>query len=161
MEVTTTPSGLVVVNDAYNANPESMRAAMKTLVDLRRDGRTWAVLGGMGELGDAADAEHDAIGRLAVRLGIARLVAVGEAARRIHLGASLEGSWDGESVWVDGTRAAAELVAAQARPGDVVLVKASRSFGLERVAEALVAGDAGTEGTWDTVGRSADRSARA
>jgi UDP-N-acetylmuramoyl-tripeptide--D-alanyl-D-alanine ligase len=129
-------------------------------VDMRGDGRTWAVLGGMAELGEAADAEHDAVGRLAVRLGVSKLVAVGAAARRIHLGACLEGSWDGESVWVDDVRAALTLVAAQARPGDVVLVKASRSFGLERVAEALVAGDAGIEGTWQTVGSSADRGTR-
>ncbi|WP_462188190.1 UDP-N-acetylmuramoyl-tripeptide--D-alanyl-D-alanine ligase, partial [Frankia sp. CcWB2] len=151
MEVTTTAAGVVVVNDAYNANPESMRAALKALVGMRGKGRAFAVLGPMGELGDAAAAEHDVLGRFAVRLGVDRLIAVGPAARRIHLGASLEGSWDGESVEVTDADEAVALVAAQAGPDDVVLVKASRSFGLERVAEALVTRfgvlGAGIEGT--------------
>jgi len=138
MEVTTAPSGLIVVNDAYNANPESMRAALKALVDMRADGRAWAVLGPMAELGDISDAAHEDIGRLAVRLGVDRLVAVGPEARRIHLGASLEGSWDGESIQVPGVDEAVALVAAEARPGDVVLVKASRAHGLERVAAGLL-----------------------
>ncbi len=138
MEVTRTAAGVVVVNDAYNANPESMRAALATLVDMRGAGRAIAVLGGMGELGDAADDAHDALGRLAVRLGIDQVIAVGPAARRIGLAASLEGSWDGESVWVADADEAVATVVALARPDDVVLVKASRSYGLERVAEDVV-----------------------
>ncbi|WP_261562367.1 UDP-N-acetylmuramoyl-tripeptide--D-alanyl-D-alanine ligase [Frankia tisae] len=138
MEVTRTAAGVVVVNDAYNANPESMRAALVTLVDMRGAARAIAVLGGMGELGDAADDAHDALGRLAVRLGIDQVIAVGPAARRIHLAASLEGSWDGESVWVADVDEAVATVVALARPDDVVLVKASRSYGLERVAEDVV-----------------------
>ncbi|KQC39210.1 UDP-N-acetylmuramoyl-tripeptide--D-alanyl-D-alanine ligase [Frankia sp. ACN1ag] len=138
MEVTRTAAGVVVVNDAYNANPESMRAALATLVDMRGVGRAIAVLGGMGELGDAADDAHDALGRLAVRLGIDQVIAVGPAARRIHLAASLEGSWDGESRWVADADEAVAMVVALARPDDVVLVKASRSYGLERVAEDVV-----------------------
>ena len=82
--------------------------------------------------------EHDAIGRLAVRLDIAQLVVVGDGARPLHLGASLEGSWNGESVLVADTDEAIELVQGVVRPGDVVLVKASRSAGLERVAAALL-----------------------
>lgn len=140
MEVTERPDGVTVVNDAYNANPESMRAALKTLASLRPAGagRTWAVLGEMRELGESSTAEHDAIGRLAVRLNVSRLVAVGDGARAIHQGASLEGSWDGESVWAPGADAAFELLRAELRPGDVVLVKSSRDAGLRFLGERLV-----------------------
>jgi UDP-N-acetylmuramoyl-tripeptide--D-alanyl-D-alanine ligase len=138
MEVRTAPGGFTVVNDAYNANPESMRAALKTLAAMGRGHRTWAVLGEMRELGPAAMEEHDAIGRLAVRLDISRLVCVGEGTRVMHLGASNEGSWGDESVHVDDIDAAIALLREQVRPGDVVLVKASRSIGLERIAEALL-----------------------
>ncbi|WP_322780174.1 UDP-N-acetylmuramoyl-tripeptide--D-alanyl-D-alanine ligase [Frankia sp. Cas4] len=137
MEVTVTGNGVTVVNDTYNANPESMRAALKALVEMSRGRRAWAVLGGMGELGAAADDEHDALGRLVVRLGVPRLVVVGAHARRIHLGASLEGSWSGESVWVADVEAAGGLLRERVAPGDVVLVKASRAFGLERVVAEL------------------------
>src|SRR3954471_9650805 len=111
MEVTTRRDGVTVVNDAYNANPDSVRAALKALAAMGRpeDGprrRTWAVLGEMLELGDTALAEHDAVGRLAVRLDVARLVAVGEGARAIHAGASHEGSWGDESTWVPDAAAA-------------------------------------------------------
>jgi UDP-N-acetylmuramoyl-tripeptide--D-alanyl-D-alanine ligase len=148
MEVTTRPDGVTVVNDAYNANPDSVRAALKALAAMGRpeDGparstgrRTWAVLGEMLELGEIAREEHDAVGRLAVRLDVSRLVAVGEGARAIHTGASQEGSWGEESIWVPDAAAALELLRAQLAPGDVVLVKASRSVGLEAVATALLA----------------------
>ena len=145
MDVRTAASGVVVINDAYNANPESMRAALKSLAAMGREtgGRTWAVLGEMRELGADSIAEHDALGRLAVRLNIGRTVAVGEGARPIDLGASHEGSWDGESTWVPDAQAAAQLVGSEVRPGDIVLVKASRAIALEQVAEALLA--AGTQ----------------
>jgi UDP-N-acetylmuramoyl-tripeptide--D-alanyl-D-alanine ligase len=91
----------------------------------------------MAELGPDGPAEHDALGRLAVRLDVSRVVAVGEPARPIHHGASLEGSWDGESSWVPDPDAAVALLRGELRPGDVVLVKASRAVGLERVALAL------------------------
>jgi UDP-N-acetylmuramoyl-tripeptide--D-alanyl-D-alanine ligase len=142
MEVVERADGVVVINDAYNANPESVRAALKTLAAIgrARSARTVAVLGEMAELGaDAAD-EHDAIGRLAVRLDISRLIAVGAAARSMAHGAALEGSWDGESTWVADSDAALILLQHELRPGDVVLVKASRAASLERVAIAL--GDA-------------------
>lgn len=142
MEVTERPDGVVVVNDAYNASPESVRAALQTLKVIGEGHRTWAVLGEMRELGAAATAEHDAIGRLAVRLDVSRLVVVGEAARPIHLGAQLEGSWGEESVFVPDAAAAVTLLSRELQPGDVVLVKASRAVGLERVAEALLGEDA-------------------
>ena len=140
MELHERADGVVVLNDAYNANPESMRAALKTLAGIARAGgrRSWAVLGPMAELGDSAVAEHDALGRLAVRLDVSRLLAVGDAARPIAQGAALEGSWDGESAWVPDIGAAVTRLREQLRPGDVVLVKASRSAGLERLAAALL-----------------------
>jgi UDP-N-acetylmuramoyl-tripeptide--D-alanyl-D-alanine ligase len=142
MEVVERADGVVVINDAYNANPESVRAALKTLAAIgrARPARTVAVLGEMAELGADAAVEHDAIGRLAVRLDISRLIAVGAAARPMAHGAALEGSWDGESTWVADSDAALILLQHELRPGDVVLVKASRAASLERVAIAL--GDA-------------------
>lgn len=144
MEVTERPDGVTVVNDAYNANPESMKAALRALAAMGRaaratGGRTWAVLGQMAELGDASLAEHDAVGRLAVRLNVSKLVAVGgQEASWLQLGAYNEGSWGEESVHVSDAQAAVDLLRSELRPGDVVLVKASRSVGLEKVALALL-----------------------
>jgi UDP-N-acetylmuramoyl-tripeptide--D-alanyl-D-alanine ligase len=139
MEVTERADGVTVINDAYNANPESVRAALKALVGIAGPRRSWAVLGEMRELGEASLAEHDAIGRLAVRLDVDRLVAVGEGARAMHLGAAHEGSWGRESMWVDDREAALALLRAEVEPDDVVLVKGSRLVGLETVAAALLA----------------------
>ncbi|MEV7688599.1 UDP-N-acetylmuramoyl-tripeptide--D-alanyl-D-alanine ligase [Streptomyces bungoensis] len=139
MEVTERPDGVTIVNDAYNANPESMRAALRALAAMGRGRRTWAVLGKMAELGDEALAEHDAVGRLAVRLNVSKLVAVGGIeASWLQLGAYNEGSWGEESVHVSDAQAAVDLLRSELRPGDVVLVKASRSVGLESVAQALL-----------------------
>ncbi|MEW2045395.1 UDP-N-acetylmuramoyl-tripeptide--D-alanyl-D-alanine ligase [Streptomyces sp. NBC_00377] len=152
MEVTERPDGVTIVNDAYNANPESMRAALRALAAMgkasqARGGRTWAVLGKMAELGDEALAEHDAVGRLAVRLNVGKLVAVGgREAAWLQLGAYNEGSWGEESVHVSDAQAAVDLLRSELRPGDVVLVKASRSVGLESVAQALLATGAEGEG---------------
>ncbi len=140
MEVTTSPDGVTVVNDAYNANPESMRAALRSLAAMARGGRTFAVLGEMRELGADSVAEHDEIGRLAVRLDISRTIAVGEGARPLYLGAAQEGSWNDEALWVPDAPAAVAALRGQLRAGDVVLVKASRSIGLEAVAHALLEG---------------------
>jgi UDP-N-acetylmuramoyl-tripeptide--D-alanyl-D-alanine ligase len=139
MEVAQTSDGITVVNDAYNANPESMRAALKSLVAMAQGRRTWAILGEMRELGAESGTEHDAVGRLAVRLDVSRLIAVGDGARLIHMGAAHEGSWGDESVYVPDVEAALDILRQDLRPGDVVLVKASRSIGLERVADSLLA----------------------
>ncbi|HEY0616790.1 MAG TPA: UDP-N-acetylmuramoyl-tripeptide--D-alanyl-D-alanine ligase [Kribbella sp.] len=140
MEVTERADGVTVINDAYNANPDSVKAALKALVAIgrTRGARTWAVLGEMRELGDTAMQEHDTIGRLAVRLDVNRLVAVTPAARPIHLGASLEGSWGNESAYAETIDEALDLLRKELQPGDVVLVKASRAAGLERLAAALL-----------------------
>ncbi|MGH8939723.1 MAG: glutamate ligase domain-containing protein, partial [Actinomycetes bacterium] len=138
MEVTERPDGVTVVNDAYNANPESVRAALRTLASMAGGRRTWAVLGEMLELGAAAPEEHRAVGRLAVQTGVSRLVAVGEGARPVQEGAR---ETDGEeSVLVPDAAAALALLREGVRPDDVVLVKASRAAGLEKVAEGLLAG---------------------
>ncbi|WNV89726.1 UDP-N-acetylmuramoyl-tripeptide--D-alanyl-D-alanine ligase [Umezawaea sp. Da 62-37] len=147
MEVTTRPDGVTVLNDSFNANPESMGVALKTLATMARAGkprrRAWAVLGVMGELGDNTVSAHDEIGRLAVRLDISRLVVVGEQARPMHQGANLEGSWGEESVLVPDVEAAIALLREELRGDDVVLVKASKAAALWRVADALL--EAGTK----------------
>jgi UDP-N-acetylmuramoyl-tripeptide--D-alanyl-D-alanine ligase len=146
MEVTERPDGVTVVNDAYNANPDSMRAALKALVAMSGAGgrdvttparRTWAVLGSMLELGEDSTSEHDAIGRLAVRLNISRLVVVGDTARPMASGAQHEGSWGDEAVWVPDADAAYDLLAEELRPGDVVLFKSSRDAGLRWLGDRL------------------------
>jgi UDP-N-acetylmuramoyl-tripeptide--D-alanyl-D-alanine ligase len=142
MEVTVREDGVTVVNDSYNANPESMAAAVRTLASMagpNRERRTWAVLGEMGELGESAAEEQEKIGRLAARLGINRVVAVGEQAGAIQHGARLEGTGTGEEpVLVPDVEAAIALLDTEVRPGDVVLVKASNYVGLWRIAEALL-----------------------
>ena len=147
MDVQTSTRGITVINDAYNANPDSVRAALKTLRAMQGSGRTWAVLGEMLELGDRSTDEHDAIGRLAVRLDISRLVCVGIGTKVMHLAASNEGSWGDESVWVEDPQAAIDLLDEQLESGDVVLVKASRAVGMERVPEHLLNSGSTTQGS--------------
>jgi UDP-N-acetylmuramoyl-tripeptide--D-alanyl-D-alanine ligase len=148
MQVSTRSDGVTVINDAYNANPDSMRAGLKALAWMARAGategagrrRSWAVLGEMAELGDDAIAEHDSIGRLAVRLDVSRLVVVGtgRSMSAMHHGAVMEGSWGSESTMVADAAAALALLQAELDEGDVVLVKASNSVGLGALADALV-----------------------
>ncbi len=139
MEVVERPDGVTVVNDAYNANPDSVRAALKALVAMGQGRRTWAVLGSMLELGDDSTAEHDAIGRLAVRLNISRLVVVGEIARPMATGAQHEGSWGEEVVWVPDADSARTLLEEELRAGDVVLFKSSRDAGLRWLGDQIAA----------------------
>jgi UDP-N-acetylmuramoyl-tripeptide--D-alanyl-D-alanine ligase len=137
MEVTEA-AGVTVINDAYNANPESMRAALKSLAIISEGRRSVAVLGEMAELGAESLTAHDAIGRLAVRLNVNDLIAVGSAARPIANGAELEGSWNGEARWVADNETALSQLLDVLEPGDVVLVKGSRSANMQRIAQALV-----------------------
>jgi UDP-N-acetylmuramoyl-tripeptide--D-alanyl-D-alanine ligase len=143
MELTERADGVTIINDAFNANPDSTRAALKALVAIGRSrrARTWAVLGEMLELGDASADEHDAIGRLVVRLDVHRLLVVGPGAKPIHLGASLEGSWGNESAYVDSIPEALELLRSELRAGDVVLVKSSKGSKLRSLADALIGED--------------------
>jgi UDP-N-acetylmuramoyl-tripeptide--D-alanyl-D-alanine ligase len=144
MEVATSASGVTVVNDAYNANPESVVAALDALAvmgaasDDRPARRTWAVLGEMRELGDAAPGAHERVGREAAERGITHVVAVGPGASGVATGA--EGVGGATVVLaVPDVGAAARLLHEQVREGDVVLVKASRASGLETVAQSLLA----------------------
>ncbi len=144
MEVVDRADGVTVVNDAYNANPESMRAALQALVALgsgpsgprsasgpsgprsaHSTRRTWAVLGSMGELGDASAAAHAEVAAAAAELGVDHLVTVGPTEY-------------GRGRAVADVPAALDLLRAELAPGDVVLVKASRAVGLDRLADALV-----------------------
>ena len=142
MELFERADGVTVLNDAYNANPDSMRAALKALAAIGRGrpaARTVAVLGEMLELGASSREEHDALGRLVVRLDIHQLVVVGEGAKPIHLGACLEGSWGGESVFVPDPDAALAWLREHLAPGDVVLFKSSKAAQVRRVADAVMA----------------------
>jgi UDP-N-acetylmuramoyl-tripeptide--D-alanyl-D-alanine ligase len=143
MEVVRRDDGVTVVNDAYNANPESMRAALAALAGLAGERRI-AVLGAMAELGPGATAEHERLGRDAAAAGVDLIVAVGPDAVGIADGAAAAGRPGGEeSVHVPDRAAARELLSEVLRPGDVVLVKASRSYGLELLAADLLTTGAG------------------
>jgi UDP-N-acetylmuramoyl-tripeptide--D-alanyl-D-alanine ligase len=137
METFTTDAGVVVVNDAYNANPESMAAALKAARRIATGGRLAAVLGHMAELGPVSFEEHERLGELVVRIGVERLVTVGEEARAIARAAIREGQLPEEVASYGGPDEAAEDIRHWAQAGDVVLLKGSRVAGLERVAEAL------------------------
>lgn len=137
MEVVLGPEGIRVLNDAYNANPASMAAALKAARWMAGEGSSIAVLGEMAELGEHAAAEHERVGELVARLGIDHLIVVGSAASRVAVGAEREGVEPDRIIRVDTAEAAVEAVRRVARDGDLVLVKGSRVAGLERVAEAL------------------------
>jgi UDP-N-acetylmuramoyl-tripeptide--D-alanyl-D-alanine ligase len=151
MEVTERPDGVTVINDTYNASPEAMAAALTSLQvmigsqqgsqgppgTLRRRG--FAVLGHMAELGEASVAAHEEVGALAARAGVKALVVVGDEAAQIVAGAKAQPGWHGDLVHVPDAQAAVRAVSGLLAPGDVVLVKASRAAGLEKVALALIA----------------------
>lgn len=127
-----------IINDAYNASPDSMAAALRTLAQITGpEERTVAVLGAMTELGEADGEEHDRVGLLAVRLRIQRIVVVGTAARRLFLSAVGEGSWDGEAVFFEDADAAFDYLSGELREGDRVLVKSSNASGLRFLGDRL------------------------
>ena len=131
MEVHRRADGVTVINDAYNANPESVRAALEALRHLAAGGRGFAVLGHMAELGDTSQASHEAIGEFAAQAELAGLIAVGPEAEPLLAGARRVPSWTGEALAVPDAAAALDAVSNQLKPGDVVLVKASRAAHLE------------------------------
>lgn len=131
--------GVSIINDAYNASPDSTKAALQTLAQLGRGGRrTIAVLGEMAELGAESRQQHDAIGRLVVRLNIDQLVVVGEGAKLIHMGAEQEGSWAGESKYFDSIAEASAYLRGMLMAGDLVLVKSSKSANLRHLGDELM-----------------------
>jgi UDP-N-acetylmuramoyl-tripeptide--D-alanyl-D-alanine ligase len=145
MDVRVTADGVTVINDSYNANPDSMRAALKALAVMARSGggqrRTWAVLGEMAELGEDSVIEHDLVGRFLVRLDVSQLVVVGlgRPQRALFQGAVQEGSWGSEAEHVASAEEAMVILDERVQPGDIVLVKASSAVGLWGVAEHLLA----------------------
>lgn len=127
-----------IINDAYNASPDSMSAALRTLAQITEPGqRMVAVLGAMSELGEYAGDEHDRIGELAVRLRIPRIVVIGDAARRMFLAAVAEGSWSDEVVFFADADSAYDYLMGELRDGDRVLVKSSNSAGLRFLGDRL------------------------
>lgn len=126
------PDGGILINDCYNANPISMRAALAHLAERAGDRRRVAVLGDMAELGDDAPAYHREVGAAAAELGVDELIAIGELARGYVDGA------DGvHTRWVATVEEGAVALREALQPGDVVLVKASRAVGLEAIAENI------------------------
>ncbi|MEY4276199.1 MAG: hypothetical protein RIS26_662 [Actinomycetota bacterium] len=139
MQLTRRSDGVAVINDAYNASPDSMKAALQTLAHIGRNKfRTIAVLGEMAELGEFSAEAHDQLGRLVVRYNIDRLVVVGAGAKLIHMGAMFEGSWDGESIYFDSSSEALQHIRGMLVSGDIVLVKSSKSANLRHLGDDLL-----------------------
>lgn len=138
MEVSRHPRNITLINDAYNASPDSMRAALKTLALVGHpEGRTVAVLGAMSELGEFSGEEHDRIGILAVRLRLSQLIIVGPEARRVHISAINEGAWSDESLFFETQDEALEFLTTYLQPNDTVIVKSSNSAGLRFLGDRL------------------------
>ena len=145
MEVTERADGVTVVNDAYNANPDSMRAALVTLGAMRRgERRLVAAVGGMLELGEESMAEHRSVGATAAAVGVDLLVTVGDLAE--PAGTAYLEAGGGEAVAVADREQALHLLRERLRPGDVVLLKSSRDSGLRHLGDDLVADAPPTEG---------------
>ncbi len=140
MDVFDRADGVTVIDDSYNANPASMAAALHALTALANGRRRFAVLGYMAELGADERSGHESVGELAARLGVDRLIAIGDLAEPIHRGAESVANWKGSSVAVPDQNGATALLRAELRPGDVVLVKGSR-YRTWEVADALRAVD--------------------
>ncbi|MGI9244263.1 MAG: glutamate ligase domain-containing protein, partial [Verrucomicrobiales bacterium] len=120
--------GVNFVDDSYNANPDSMRAAVQTLIGMPCEGRRFAILGGMGELGEIAAEEHRKLGVETLAAGIDVLISVGE------LGAGITGELAADGVQhFEKPGECAAFLKAHAKPGDLVLVKGSRSAAMEQV----------------------------
>ena len=149
MEVTERADGVTVVNDAYNANPDSMRAALAALESMGEGRRTWAVLGSMLELGDESDADHADVGAEAQRRGVDELVVVGETARPMADVAPVDGT---RIRWVADADAAEALLRAEVAAPDVVLFKSSRDAGLRWLGDRLTADPAPTARPTPTTG---------
>ncbi len=142
MAVVERPDGVTILDDSYNASPESMRAAFRAVRDLAGSGRSFAVIGEMLEMGEQSLAAHDELGHLAVRLGIDHLVVVGVGARAAYDAAVREGSFGDEAVFVATMEDARAYLDSILHSGDTVLVKASHGTGLWRLADDLTGGSA-------------------
>lgn len=145
MEVHQLPGNVTSINDAYNANPESMKAALETLTAIPATGKTFAILGKMHELGEASDAIHVQIANLASKLGVTHIVAVGAAAKSYGLPGSVSHPESGNdtaggfqnSVWLPDFDSACDYIVKQVNSGDILLFKASRAEKFEVLADQI------------------------
>lgn len=139
----TAASGALVVDDSAAATPIEVRGALRVLADIARErGRSFAVLGELETSPADWFDEHDALGRIIVRLDVSQLIVIGHEARHLHNAAGLEGSWDGESMLVDSPDDAYDVLRARLEPEDVVLVTAGARTALGDLVDRLVAGEA-------------------
>ncbi|GAA1147250.1 UDP-N-acetylmuramoyl-tripeptide--D-alanyl-D-alanine ligase [Nesterenkonia lutea] len=145
MERTERADGVTLINDAYNANPESMREALRTLAMISRPGegrparRSVAVLGAMLELGDVSIPKHTQLGETVVRLNIDKTLVVGDEAYSLYRGAIAEGSWGSEVHWVATVEEAEAYLDQELAPGDIVLFKSSNGAGLRLLGDRIAA----------------------
>ena len=145
MEVHQVPGNVTIINDAYNANPESMTAALETLTAIPATGKTFSILGKMHELGNDSDAIHEQIAKLASDLGVTQVVAVGEPAKAYGLSAlaneaeTKETSWSNvqKSVWLPDFDSACDYIVKEVNSGDILLFKASRAEQFEVLADRI------------------------
>ena len=137
-------NGVRFIDDSYNANPDSMKAALRTLVELEAEGRRIAVLGHMSELGEESERGHREVGEAAAALNVDELIAVGEIGAGMARAAQEAGLK--KSLSVDSPNDAAVILAEKAAPGDLILIKGSRSAGMERVLEAFASRQANRGG---------------
>ena len=145
LEHSVLPSGAALIDDSYNANPQSMEVALRLLADVAADGRSFAVIGDMGELGDAAPEAHRRAGALAAELGIDFLCVLGSHADEIRTGARAGGMASARIEIGRDAESLAEWLHERLGPGDHVVVKASRSMKMERVVRRLVECGAASE----------------
>lgn len=140
MDVRERRDGVTIINDAYNANPESMRAGLEALAYTAGEARSWAVVGQMGELGQDATSEHEKLGHIMGELGIDRAIIVGNGVNQQAI-ADAAGAAGVKTVQVEDIDAAVNYIDLELEQGDVLLVKASQSEGLWAVAEGLLFGE--------------------
>ncbi|MFW2513538.1 UDP-N-acetylmuramoyl-tripeptide--D-alanyl-D-alanine ligase [Demequina sp. SO4-13] len=141
MALTERSDGVWILDDSYNASPESMRAALRALREVATTGRSFAVIGEMREMGDSSRAGHEEIGLDVVRLRIDHLLVVGEGAKPAHASAVREGSWGDEAAYVATIDEARAFLDGRLTRGDTVLIKASHGAGLWKLADDLLGVD--------------------
>jgi UDP-N-acetylmuramoyl-tripeptide--D-alanyl-D-alanine ligase len=144
MEVHQVPGNVTIINDAYNANPESMAAALETLTAIPATGKTFSILGKMHELGNDSDAIHEQIAKLASDLGVTQVVAVGDQARAYGLSeiateAKTSENKSQKSVWLPDFDSACDYIVKEVNSGDILLFKASRAEQFEVLADRIEA----------------------
>jgi UDP-N-acetylmuramyl pentapeptide synthase len=139
MEILTLPGDIHIINDSYNANPGSMAAALETLIHLKKQGKTVAVLGDMLELGEDSSTLHRKVGGIVAREGVDHLLAMGEQASHLLAGAAEAGMSDDRLTQAGDHQEMATQVSSLLAAGDWLLVKGSRGMRMEKVVEQLVA----------------------